>query len=176
MYRNQDWYGALEVAYDMSVPNVAHLEPQRGGCCTVMPYFVGDVLEIPLTTTQDYSLFHVLNDYSTRLWEEQIARIRAANGLISFIAHPDYLREEKARTVYTGLLAHLARLTSEGHSWMALPGEIDRWWRDRQQMSVVHRDGRWKVDGPGSARARVAYAVLEGDDVVFEHQSQAGGE
>ena len=172
MYRNQDWYGAFEVAYDMSVPNVAHLEPQRGGCCTVMPYFVGDVLEMPLTTTQDYSLFHVLNEYSTRLWEEQIARIRAANGLISFITHPDYLREAKARAVYTGLLAHLARLTSEGRAWMALPGEIDRWWRERQQMSVVLRDGRWSVQGPGSERARVAYAVLADEDVVFEH----GGE
>src|SRR5580704_8149408 len=42
MYRNLDWYDAFEFSYDMSVPNVAHLEPQRGGCCTVMPFFVGD--------------------------------------------------------------------------------------------------------------------------------------
>ena len=41
MYRNLDWYDAYEFSYDMSVPNVAHLEPQRGGCCTVMPFFVG---------------------------------------------------------------------------------------------------------------------------------------
>ena len=26
MYRNQDWYDAFEFSYDMSVPNVAHLE------------------------------------------------------------------------------------------------------------------------------------------------------
>jgi hypothetical protein len=25
-------------AYDMSIPNVAHLDPQRGGCCTIMPF------------------------------------------------------------------------------------------------------------------------------------------
>ena len=50
MYRRTAWYGAFEFAYDMSVPNVAHLEPQRGGCCTVMPYFIGDILELPLTT------------------------------------------------------------------------------------------------------------------------------
>ncbi len=55
MYRNLDWYDAYEFSYDMSVPNVAHLEPQRGGCCTVMPFFVGKILELPLTTTQDYS-------------------------------------------------------------------------------------------------------------------------
>jgi len=36
LYRNLDWYDAVQFAYDMSVPNVAHLDPQRGGCCTVM--------------------------------------------------------------------------------------------------------------------------------------------
>ena len=57
MYRQQDWFDALDFSYDMSVPNVAHLEPQRGGCCTVTPYFIGKIVELPLTTIQDYSLF-----------------------------------------------------------------------------------------------------------------------
>ncbi len=113
MYRRQDWFAALEFSYDMSVPNVAHLEPQRGGCCTVMPYFLGDVLELPLTTAQDYSLFHVLGDYSTTLWQEQIELILEHNGLISFIAHPDYLIEPRARDVYTDLLRLLVRLRAE---------------------------------------------------------------
>ena len=30
-----------------------------------MPYFIGHVLELPLTTAQDYTVFHVLGDYST---------------------------------------------------------------------------------------------------------------
>ena len=76
MYREQEWFDAFDFSFDMSVPNVAHLEPQRGGCCTVMPYFIGDVLELPLTTTQDYSLFHILGDYSTTLWKRQIRLIR----------------------------------------------------------------------------------------------------
>ena len=42
LYRNADWYGAFEFSYDMSLPNVAHLDPQRGGCCTVMPFFIGE--------------------------------------------------------------------------------------------------------------------------------------
>lgn len=44
-YRNLKWLDELGFRYDMSVPNVAHLNPQRGGCCTVMPYFIGDTLE-----------------------------------------------------------------------------------------------------------------------------------
>ena len=76
MYRNLDWYDAYDFSYDMSVPNVAHLEPQRGGCCTVFPYFVGKILEIPLTTIQDYSLFQILNNYSIDLWKKQVEMIR----------------------------------------------------------------------------------------------------
>src|SRR6185503_13489284 len=108
MYREQQWFDAFEFSYDMSVPNAAHLEPQRGGCCTVMPYFVGKILELPSTTVQDYSLFHILGDYSIRLWQQQCERILAQNGLMTFITHPDYLIERRAREVYRELLAYLA--------------------------------------------------------------------
>jgi hypothetical protein len=167
MYREQAWYSAFDFAYDMSVPNVAHLEPQRGGCCTVMPYFIGNILELPLTTTQDYSLFHILNDYSIELWKRQIELIRSRNGLISFIVHPDYLADARARDVYAGLLAHLSRLRSTENVWFALPAEIDRWWRSRAAMNLVARGGSWVIEGPGSDRARVAYAQLEGGRVVY---------
>jgi hypothetical protein len=168
MYREQDWYSAFEFSYDMSVPNVAHLEPQRGGCCTVMPYFIGDVLELPLTTTQDYSLFHILGDYSMSLWETQIETIRSRNGLISFITHPDYLIEPRARGVYIKLLARLRQLQSNGDSWVALPGEVNRWWRNRNEMRLVQRQDGWQIEGRDSDRARVAYATLDGDRVVYE--------
>jgi hypothetical protein len=168
MYREQSWYDAFDFSYDMSVPNVAHLEPQRGGCCTVMPYFIGKILELPLTTTQDYSLFHILNDYTTTLWERQIDLIRSQHGLISFITHPDYLIEPRARAVYVSLLRHLDRLRSADNLWIALPAEVDAWWRARQQMSLVERGGTVRVEGPGSERARVAYATLENDQVVYE--------
>ena len=62
-----------------------------------MPYFIGDILELPLTTTQDYSLFHILGSYSTTLWKEEVESILARNGLVSFIIHPDYLIERRAR-------------------------------------------------------------------------------
>ena len=108
LYRNLDWYDALEFSFDMSVPNVAHVDPQRGGCCTVMPYFVGDILEIPLTTIQDYALFHLLNEYSLDLWKAQTALIMEKNGLVSFIVHPDYVIEKRAQDIYRDLLAFLA--------------------------------------------------------------------
>jgi hypothetical protein len=168
MYREQQWYDAFEFSYDMSVPNAAQLEPQRGGCCTVMPYFVGNILELPLTTTQDYSLFHILEDYSTRLWKQQIATILESHGLISFIAHPDYLVESRARGVYADLLAHLSELRTAGKTWIAVPAEIDRWWRNRRQMTLVPQGDSWRIDGPDSHRARLGYVTLTNTGLVYE--------
>jgi hypothetical protein len=168
MYRRQDWYDVFEFSYDMSVPNVAHLEPMRGGCCTVMPYFVAKAVELPLTLTQDYSLFHILGDYSTNLWKEQAALIRRQNGLMSFIVHPDYLVDRRAREVYKSLLQCIRHMVVEERVWNALPGDVERWWRARGQMNLVpHKDG-WEITGPENQRARLAYAVLDGDHVVYE--------
>lgn len=168
LYRNEDWFDALDFSYEMSIPNVAHLDPQRGGCCTVLPYFIGNLLELPLTMTQDYSLFHILSDYSMTLWEKQMSLIREGHGLISFNIHPDYIIERKARGVYTELLQSLSRLRSEQETWLALPGEVAAWWRQRQGMKLVSDGRNWRIDGPGCERATLAYAVLAGDSLTYE--------
>jgi hypothetical protein len=168
LYRNQDWFKLLHFSYDMSVPNVAHLDPQRGGCCTVMPYFIGDILELPVTTTQDHSLFNILNDYSLTLWQQQIELIMEQHGLISFIVHPDYILASRPKTTYRLLLEFLSRLRAEKDVWIALPSEVDQWWRQRAQMTITNRQGNWVVEGPGHERARVAFACVEGDRIIYE--------
>ena len=170
MYREQRWFDAFKFSYDMSVPNAAHLEPQRGGCCTVMPYFVGDILELPLTTTQDYTLFFILNDYSTALWEQQIRLISQRHGLISVITHPDYLIGPRERAVYVQLLRHIANLRDARRLWVALPGEINTWWRNRHAMRLVRGAEGWRIEGPDSHRARVAYATCENGSLVYRLQ------
>jgi hypothetical protein len=170
MYRNQDWYASFDFSYDMSVPNVAHLEPQRGGCCTVMPYFIGKILELPLTTIQDYSLFHILGDYSIDLWKLQIDLILKRHGLISFIIHPDYTIGQRARAVYGNLLQHLVQLRTDQKLWITKPGDVNQWWRSRNEMKLVPADDGWKIEGPDRDRARVAYASLDGDRLVYSVQ------
>lgn len=173
MYRNQDWFDAFEFSYDMSVPTVAHLEPQRGGCCTVMPYFIGKILELPLTMIQDYSLFHILGDYSIDLWKQQVQLIMERNGLISFITHPDYLIEKRAQAVYIDLLTYLAKLRDRRKVWFALPRDVNRWWRDRQQSRLVQTHGQWRIEGPASDRATIAYATLQGDRLAYSFEGDS---
>jgi hypothetical protein len=173
MYRDQSWFDAFEFRYDMSVPSAAHLEPQRGGCCTVMPYFVGDILELPLTTAQDYTLFHILNDYSTELWRAQVELIRQRHGLISVITHPDYLIGQRERDVYADLLRHLDDLRERHGLWVALPGEVNHWWRNRRTMKLVRSGEGWRIEGPDSHRARVAYATLDDGRLTYSFDTSA---
>ena len=175
LYRNSAWLRALRFEYDMSVPNVAHLDPQRGGCCTVFPYFIDEILELPLTTTQDYSLFHILNQHSLDLWKQQVDLIKCKNGLISFITHPDYLINAAAQSVYRQLLSYLAELREHERVWITSPGELNDWWRQRAQLQIVEEATHWRIDGPGSERARIAYAEEQGGRVVFTLENQSLG-
>lgn len=174
LYRKQLWYDELKFAYDMSVPNVAHLDPQRGGCCTVMPYFIGDILEIPVTAIQDYSLFNILNEYSTRIWRQQTAIIAARHGLMSFIIHPDYVIKQNERSIYCELLQHLVDLRDNHSVWLATPGEVNTWWRRRAAMRVVRGRNGWKIEN-GDNRARLAYARLDGGRIVYEIEGEGTG-
>ncbi len=172
LYRNLDWLQELNFSYDMSVPNVARLHAQRGGCCTVMPYFLpGGTLELPLTTIEDYTLLHILDDYSPRVWKQQIDMILQGHGFISFIVHPDYLVSSRSQDVYKSLLNELSHLQSDRGVWITLPGEVDRWWRQRSKMKLVADGRNWKIEGVGSERARVAHARLDGDGIVYEMES-----
>ena len=168
MHRNQDWLPQLGVEFDMSVPNVAHMEPQGGGCCTVMPYFVDNVLELPLTTVQDYGLFNILKESSIDLWKTQLETILSQNGLISFIVHPDYIVGAREQKIYAALLDYLARQRCVHSLWAARPGEINDWWRQRQHMRLVRNDSGWIVEGEGSERAHVAYATVIDEEVQYQ--------
>jgi len=167
LYRNADWYEAFDFSYDMSLPNVAHLDPQRGGCCTVMPFFIGKIVELPVTCTQDYTLFQILGDYSLDLWKRQIQLVREKHGFISFIVHPDYVIEPRAQETYKALLEYLASLRANDGIWCALPRDVATWWRQRSQMELVNQDGQWLVVGSGHERARVAFATLDGESVSY---------
>jgi len=102
------------------------------------------------------------------LWKQQVPILIQNHGLISFITHPDYLIEKRARSVYCQLLDYLRQTIDDNNLWAPLPGEVNRWWRARSNMKLVQRDGGWKIEGPESERATLAYAVLDGDKLRYE--------
>ncbi len=168
LYRRPEWLEYLRFSFDMSMPNVAHLDPQRGGCCTVMPYFIGQVLELPLTTIQDHTLFHVLNERSIDVWKLQLELILARNGLASFLVHPDYIIQPEAQLVYRKLLGMLNEMRGRESLWFALPGEVDSWWRQRSKMKVMREGHSWRIVGRGAERAQLAFARDVDGQLVYE--------
>jgi hypothetical protein len=174
LYRNPDWYRELNFAFDMSMPNVAHLDPQQGGCCTVMPYFIGSILELPTTTVQDYTLFYLLNQTSSDLWKEQVNLILEKRGLASFIVHPDYIREPDTLRVYRELLEQLNELHDQQNVWFALPTDVNHWWRARSRMGVQWDGESWRIKGDNTGHAVLAYARNVNDTLVYELETDSG--
>ena len=173
MYRNQEWFDALDFEYDMSVPNIAHFEPQRGGCCTIMPFFIGNLLELPLTTTQDYTLFHILGLHTLDIWEREIDAVHRNHGLISILVHPDYILEPREQGIYLRLLRHIAGRASKENIWLTTPSEVNNWWRIRSKLSLEQKDGSWQIVGDGCDRARIAYACLDGESLRYSLTSDS---
>jgi hypothetical protein len=167
MYRNVDWFKYFDFKYDMSLPNVAHLDPQRGGCCTVMPYSIGRIVELPTTTIQDYALFHNIGRRDTAIWEQQIELILKRHGLISFIIHPDYTLPRWAQALYGKLLGRLERLRDVGDVWIPLPRDVYQWWTARAKLRLVNVSGTWRIEGEGHERASIAWMRLDGDKLRF---------
>ncbi len=167
LYHREEWFDSLDFSYEMSVPNVAHLDPQRGGCCTAMPYFIGNILEIPVTATQDYSLFHILRDHSIDLWKRQAELIMEKHGLMSFIVHPDYIMTHRERKTYETLLGYLSHLRDDNGVWISRAGEVNRWWRQRASMKLVETESGWQIEGEAKERARIAYASEENGRIKY---------
>jgi hypothetical protein len=49
--------GALD---DSSFSDTDPFGPQAGGCCSILPYFLGDLVELPITLVQDHTLWEIL--------------------------------------------------------------------------------------------------------------------
>ncbi len=158
-HRVWEWLGELPVEYDGTIPHSDPYEPQPGGCCSLWPFFIGDVVELPYTLPQDHTLLTLLRHRTPDLWISTARSIMNRFGLVHCISHPDrgYLAEPGRRAVYGEFLEAMAERES---LWHALPRDVARWWRSR--------DARAPATGVGIARA-----VSNADEVELVPPRQA---
>ena len=156
-HRVFEWLAELPIEYDCTLPNSDPYEPLPGGCCSVWPFFVGDVVELPYTLPQDHTLLTLLGHRSPALWLEQAAAIERAHGLVQCVTHPDrgYLGDAEKRAVYAEFLRGLAERTA---LWRALPREAAGWWRTRTEAGPDGGDVRTGVVRLADDAATVAIA------------------
>lgn len=152
--RAWEWMPSLGFDYDSSYPDTDPFEPQGGGCCSLLPFFNQETVELPITLPQDHTLFTILQEPDETLWLEKARHIRDKNGMALMITHPDYLVEPRVLQSYTAFLGAFADDTDV---WRALPRDVNEWWRRRSASSLVESGDGWRVTGPAKDEARVEF-------------------
>lgn len=150
--RGWEQIGQLGLEHDSSYSDVARYEPQPGGSCSWRPFFIGDVVELPITLPMDHTIFDLLEHPDCTVWHEKSDLLRARGGMAMLLTHPDYLAEPHRLDAYA---AYLDRIAADAGTWHALPRDASAWWRDRATSRIESADATWIVTGPAADRASV---------------------
>ena len=150
-HRHWELMPLLGFDYDSSYPDTDPFEPQSGGCCSLLPFEIDGLVELPLTLPQDHTVFVILRR-DEALWHEKTAAVRARGGLALLNTHPDYMLGPERLGAYERFLA---RYAEDESCWRALPRDVSAWWR-RRAASTIEPDGDgWRVAGPAAGEARI---------------------
>jgi hypothetical protein len=153
--RSAELMPILGFDYDSSYSDTAPFEPQPGGCCTWLPYKLGELVELPITLPQDHTLFELLGHRDETVWVEKARFLRERGGMALVITHPDYVDNPNLLRSYERFLEAFA---SDSSAWKALPKEVSSWWRRRLDSALEEVDGEWRVVGAAEGEARVEFA------------------
>jgi hypothetical protein len=137
--------------YDTSYTDTDPYEPQPGGCCSYLPFFNNDLVELPITLPQDHTLFSILGHRDGSLWLDKARELRRRGGLVLVLSHPDYATGAAA----TAWQALLEEFRSDPTMWQPVAHEAATWWRARAASRLVRDADGWRVVGPAAERARV---------------------
>lgn len=131
-------YSALETlfVYDASCPDSErYVTSARSGCCTAFPYFIGELLELPLTLPQDAVLMAMgyRGDEIHRIWRDKVDWIKARGGLALASTHPEpqFGASPPVLQAYDQLVS---QLVSDGEAWLATPAQVAAWWLERGEV------------------------------------------
>ncbi len=151
-----EWMPELEFDYDCSYTDTDPYEPQPGGCCSYLPFFNQDQVELPITLPQDHTLFSILGQTDGSVWLDKARHIRDRGGMALVLAHPDYAHDPHLASAWRALLE---RFRDDDTAWKALPHEVSTWWR-RRAASNLREDGTgWRVEGPAAHDGLVRFAL-----------------
>lgn len=148
--RRAEWISQLSFDFDCSFSDSDPYEPQPGGTCSVFPFFLANLVELPYTMPQDHTLIHLLRRQPMQIWDEKARWLESLGGMILTLVHPDYCGGGRNLKEYEALLKQLDEFES---AWRALPSEVSTWWRSRDQMRITVDGDAPSIEGPGSERA-----------------------
>lgn len=139
MVKNLDWIRELGVEYDASTFDTDPFEPTPQGAGTIFPFWVDGVngrpgyVEIPYTFPQDLTLFVLLQEKDTAIWQKKLRWLVQKGGLAVIDTHPDYMHvgdggmrcDEYPVSHYRTFLEHIRTHYSDAY-WHVLPKKMAR--------------------------------------------------
>lgn len=177
MYCRHDWLHELKIEYDSSTFDTDPFELEATAVGTIFPFSVhggsnGGYVELPYTLAQDFTLFVLLKEKNIDTWKEKLDWIAKHGGMALIITHPDYMSFGGERAGFSKYPAdYYAQFLDyvdsryRGQFWNALPKEIARFWKERQN--------GWKPSGSKPRRSlRVCmpvYSFYETDNRVIRY-------
>ena len=159
-HRSWELMPMLGFEYDSSYSDTDPFEPQGGGCCSWLPFFIDGMVELPLTVSQDHTMFVILQKRDEGAWVEKTSFLRSRGGMALLVTHPDYLTDEVIMGAYRRFLE---RFADDASAWKALPREVSDWWRRRAASTLERSGAEWRVVGPAAHDGRIEFA-REGED------------
>jgi hypothetical protein len=151
-----EWMPLTGFEYDSSYPDSDPFEPTPGGCCSWLPYFNEQQVELPVTLPQDHLVFVILERRDEGMWVDKASFLRERGGLALMIVHPDYMLDEERLAAYRRFLE---RFASDDSAWRALPRDVSAWWRRRAASRLERAGGAWTVVGPAAGEATIRYGL-----------------
>jgi peptidoglycan/xylan/chitin deacetylase (PgdA/CDA1 family) len=155
-FRRVEWLQTLKFDFDSSFSDSDPYEPQPGGSCSIFPFFIGEIVELPYTLPQDHTLINLLRRDPLPVWIKKIEWLESHGGLILTLTHPDYSGTGKPLHAYEELLKRLSEVKS---SWRALPAQVAAWWRRRARLTLQVSGDQPRIvgtDGNGLVARRLS--------------------
>ena len=129
--------------YDSSYTDTDPYEPQPGGCCSLLPFFNDDLVELPITLPQDHTLFSILGQPDGALWlDEGALTCASAAAWCSCSATPTTLARRAG-----GAMQRPARgVRRRRDCWRALPREVAVVASDARASLIEGEQGGWRIE------------------------------
>lgn len=138
LMRSTELFQILEkyLLYDLSIPDTDNCTTYDtfNGCCSIFPFKINKLLEMPLTVPQDASL--LVLGYSPNqildIWLKKLDWIKKVKGLVVINTHPEpqWLGNKEMLKIYSKLLEFIRK---DSDAWLPLPFQAAEWWLNRQE-------------------------------------------
>lgn len=125
--------GGQDFDFDSSFCDTDPFDQRPGGTCSVFPFFIGKLVELPITLGRDHTIIQLLRRNPLSTWSLKARWLANAGAMILLATEPRYLSIASYGDAYKNFLVDVSKIKA----WHALPSEVAAWWRLRDKATLL---------------------------------------